>query len=91
MLVGQSSAEIVRMENPSPNLAAAVQKAVDKYINAMDDQPVRDLYEMVLSEIEAPLLKYMLQYTDNNQSRTAMILGLNRGTLRKKLKKYGLL
>lgn len=91
MLVGQSSAEIVRMNDPSPSLADAVQEAVEKYINAMDDQPVRDLYEMVLSEIEAPLLEYMLKFTDNNQSRTAIILGLNRGTLRKKLKKYGLL
>ena len=91
MLNLQSSAETVRVNDSSPSLATAVQEAVDKYVNAMDDQPVRDLYEMVLSEIEAPLLEYMLKYTDNNQSRTATILGLNRGTLRKKLKKYGML
>lgn len=91
MLIQQSSAEMVRVNDTSPSLATAVQQAVDKYISTMDDQPVRDLYEMVLSEIEAPLLEYMLEYTDNNQSRTAVMLGLNRGTLRKKLKKYGLL
>lgn len=91
MLSQQSSAETFSVNDAAPGLAAAVQRAVDKYISAMDDQPVRDLYEMVLSEIEAPLLEYMLKYTDNNQSRTAVILGLNRGTLRKKLKKYGLL
>ena len=91
MLVAQSTAEMVRVNDTPPSLASAVQEAVDKYISAMDDQPVRDLYEMVLSEVEAPLLEYLLKYTDNNQSRTAVILGLNRGTLRKKLKKYGLL
>jgi Fis family transcriptional regulator len=91
MLIRQSSAETVHVDDPEPGLARAVQRAVDRYINAMDDQPVRDLYEMVLSEIEAPLLDYVLRYTDNNQSRSATILGLNRGTLRKKLKKYNLL
>jgi len=91
MLTRQLMVEAVPMDSPSRNLASAVQNAVDKYINAMDDQPVRDLYQLVLSEIEAPLLECVLRYTDNNQSRTATILGLNRGTLRKKLKKYSLL
>ena len=46
---------------------------------------------MVLSEVEAPLLRRVLDYTGNNQSHAATLLGLNRGTLRKKLRKYGLL
>jgi len=91
MLVRQSSAEIIPMEDQPPSLAAAVRNAVDRYINTMDDQPVTDLYDLVLSEIEAPLLECILKFTQNNQSRTAIILGLNRGALRKKLKKYSLL
>lgn len=79
------------MDNSTVSLAGAVKEAVDKYINVMDDQPVTDLYELVLSEIEAPLLSCVLRHTNNNQSKTAEILGLNRGTLRKKLKKYGML
>lgn len=79
------------MSSSASTLADAVQEAVDRYISTMDDQPVTDLYELVLSEIEAPLLDYVLKHTDNNQSKTAVILGLNRGTLRKKLKKYGML
>lgn len=74
-----------------PTLARSVTEAVTEYFSAMDDQPVSDLYEMVLSEMEAPLLACVLNHTDNNQSQTAAILGLNRGTLRKKLKKYGML
>ena len=45
---------------------------------------------MVLKETEAPLFKSVMKYTENNQSSAAMILGINRGTLRKKLKQYKL-
>jgi Fis family transcriptional regulator len=74
-----------------PVLSKSVEIAVENYFNTMDDQAVTDLYEMVLSEVEAPLLSCVLRHTGNNQSRTAQVLGLNRGTLRKKLKKYGML
>jgi len=74
-----------------PSLAEAVADAVERYIGDMDDEPLEDLYELVLSTVEAPLIDCVLRHTGNNQSRTAAILGLNRGTLRKKLKKYGML
>jgi Fis family transcriptional regulator len=86
----EHTAEVVSVAD-SPTLAESVELAVSGYINAMDGQKVRDLYELVLSEVEAPLLNCVLKSTSNNQSQTALILGLNRGTLRKKLKKYGLL
>jgi Fis family transcriptional regulator len=73
------------------SLAVSVEKAVKEYLKTMDDQQVTDLYELVIREIEAPLLESVLQHTGNNQSQTAIILGLNRGTLRKKLGKYRLL
>jgi Fis family transcriptional regulator len=74
-----------------PVLSKSVEIAVENYFDTMDDQAVTDLYEMVMSEVEAPLLSCVLRHTGNNQSRTAQVLGLNRGTLRKKLKKYGML
>jgi len=46
---------------------------------------------MVLAEIEGPLLEVVLEYTRGNQTRASEILGLNRGTLRKKLKDHGLM
>ena len=61
------------------------------YLAMMDDEPIDDLYELVLSEVEEPLLRVLLELTDQNQSQIAAILGLNRGTLRKKLRKYRLL
>lgn len=74
-----------------PLLSESVKKAVNAYIKTMDDQPLADLYELVLCEVELPLLNCVLHHTAQNQSQTAQILGLNRGTLRKKMKKYGLL
>ncbi len=91
MLTQPFKTESVVMESKTPTLGDAVRESVQKYMDTMADEPVTELYEMVLAEIEAPLLEYLLEHTSNNQSRTAKILGLNRGTLRKKLKKYGML
>ncbi|MCB1691343.1 MAG: hypothetical protein KDI19_01195 [Pseudomonadales bacterium] len=78
-------------DDDKPTLSCAVRDAVGGYFNNMGSEPIRDLYSMVLAEVEVPLLTSVLKYTNNNQSQTASILGLNRGTLRKKLKKYGML
>ena len=72
-------------------LRSSVEEALESYFDQLDGQMVTDLYELVLSEVEAPLLQSVLKETGNNQSKAATMLGLNRGTLRKKLKKYGLL
>ena len=73
------------------NISKAVRRAVEAYIADMEDQEITDLYELVLKEVEAPMLNSVLRHTGNNQSKTAAILGLSRGTLRKKLRKYRLL
>jgi Fis family transcriptional regulator len=68
-----------------------VEKALSNYFSQLDGAPVTDVYQLVLSEVEAPLLEQVLKYTRNNQTKASVLLGLNRGTLRKKLKQYGLL
>ena len=73
------------------NISKAVRRAVEAYIADMEDQEITDLYELVLKEVEAPMLNSVLHHTGNNQSKTAAMLGLSRGTLRKKLRKYRLL
>ncbi len=73
------------------SLRGCVEQAVDNYFKHLDGQDVSNVYEMVLAEVEAPLLEIVLKYTRHNQTRAAQVLGLNRGTLRKKLKQYGLL
>jgi Fis family transcriptional regulator len=82
--------EPVQAVASEPSLSAAVEAAVKNYMYAMESQKITDLYELVLSEIEAPLLASVMKRVGYNQSRASTMLGLNRGTLRKKLKKYGL-
>ena len=61
------------------------------YFAHLDGERASDVYEMVLAEVETPLLEVVLEYTRGNQTRASEILGLNRGTLRKKLKQHGLM
>jgi Fis family transcriptional regulator len=72
-------------------LRDSVQTSLGHYFKQLDGQPVSDVYEMVLAEIEAPLFETVMAYTKDNQTKASELLGLNRGTLRKKLKQYGLL
>jgi Fis family transcriptional regulator len=60
------------------------------FTNIGDEQPV-DFYNILLEEIERPLLEVLINHTNYNQVKMAQILGISRGTLRKKLKQYGLL
>ena len=72
-------------EAPAPvrhqSLRDHVESAMADYFTQLDGQPTTDLYQM----------EAVMTYTQRNQSRAAEMLGLNRGTLRKKLKQYNLL
>jgi DNA-binding protein Fis len=70
-------------------LRDSVKQALKNYFSQLEGEAVNNLYEFVLMEVEQPLLDMVMQYTRGNQSRAATMMGLNRGTLRKKLKKYG--
>lgn len=69
-------------------LNQCVRDALECYFNDLDGHCPNELYELVLTEVEPPLLEVVLQHTRGNLSKAAQILGLNRATLRKKLKKY---
>lgn len=73
------------------SLREQVEATMQRYFAQLDGQPTTDLYQLVLQEVELPLLESVLAYTHGNQSKASEILGLNRGTLRKKLKQYNLL
>jgi len=68
-----------------------VSEAMQRYFEDLDGQDTQELYDIVMAEVEPPLLEAAMKYTGQNQSKTAALLGLNRGTLRKKLKQYNLL
>jgi len=73
------------------SLRVSVADAMQRYFDDLDGQSTVNLYDLVLAEVEAPLLTAVMAYTRQNQSKASEILGLNRGTLRKKLKQYDLL
>ena len=72
----------------SKTLSEQVKKAMNKYFKALGDVEPANVYEMVMTEVEPELLTSVMKYTNNNQSKAAAILGLNRATLRKKLHQY---
>ena len=72
-------------------LKVAAEVAIKQFIDTLDGEDSTDFYALVLAEVEEPLLRVVMQYTSNNQSKAAAMLGLNRGTLRKKLRQYKLL
>lgn len=72
-------------------LRVCVEKALQGYFAQLDGQDTSNLYDLVLAEVEAPLLATVMEYVKGNQSKASELLGLNRGTLRKKLKQYNLL
>lgn len=79
-----------QQQTTSKPLRDSVKQALRNYLSQLNGQDVNDLYEIVLAEVEHPMLDMVMQYTRGNQTRAALMLGINRGTLRKKLKKYGM-
>ena len=84
---GDSNARLSARELPLRNHA---ERALSDYFTSLNGHRPAHLYDMVLREVEEPLFRVVLDYAEGNQSRAAVILGINRGTLRKKLKELGL-
>lgn len=76
--------------NNYKTLGEYVTETLKNYFNNLDGQLTANLYDMVISEVERPLIEAVLTYTNHNQTVTANILGLSRGTLRKKMQQYNL-
>lgn len=72
------------------SLKDTVRSSLQQYFMTLKKQTPCDLYQLLLSEVEPPLLEVVMQQAQGNQTRAAQMLGINRGTLRKKLKQYGL-
>ena len=71
-------------------LSSLTDECLHSYFANLNGHKPGDLYQLVMGEVEKPLFRAVLTYTNGNQSEAAEILGINRGTLRKKLKVYKL-
>ncbi len=81
----------VSQKSKNKPLSEQVRKAMKKYFAELGDTSPANVYEMVMAEVEPELLKPVMKYTNNNQSKAATALGLNRATLRKKLHRYNII
>ena len=88
-----SAATKRRKKTPAgpPPLRDSASEAIRHFLETLDGEACSELYDMVLHQVEEPLFKAVLDYTQHNQSHAAALLGLNLGTLRKKLRQHGLL
>ena len=72
-------------------LCKHTEDALDQYFATLNGDRPGDLYDLVIGEVERPLFQAVMDYTQGNQSQAAGILGINRGTLRKKLRTYSII
>ncbi len=72
-------------------IARCVTTCLEHYFADLAGEQPCGVYEMVMAQVEKPLLQKVLQECEGNQTRAAVVLGLNRNTLRKKMQQHGLL
>lgn len=84
-MTGGSSVAKTKKTEP---LRAAVRDALAHYFNQLDGTAPNDLHQLVMQQVEQPLFEAVMMHTGGNQSRAAMLLGISRSTLRKKLAQY---
>jgi Fis family transcriptional regulator len=80
--------ETVALHQTGQSFAGSVKQSLHNYFAQLDGEQPANLYGLVLAEMEVPLLQVVMRYTNNNQSKAAKVLGISRGTLRKKLAIY---
>lgn len=71
-------------------MARVVRRAIDGYFKDLDGERARGVYDMVINCVEKPLLESVLHRAQGNQTHAAQMLGINRNTLRKKMKAHGI-
>lgn len=83
----------LKIKTPAPSsLGEVIHSYLEAYIKSLGDlEKSSNLYEIVLKEVEAPLLSLALQSMDGNQIKAAALLGINRNTLRKKLRELNIM
>ncbi len=80
-----SSVHTIKQEQ---GLQELVYSIVTRFLSENKGKPINDLYEMILAEVEPPLLKAVMEKRRGNQLQAAKMLGISRGTIRKKLQQY---
>ena len=83
--------KIKNFNGQGKRLSFQVEKSLRKYFKELDGEAPINVYNMVLKEVEGPLFEIIMKQCNGNQTHASRVLGINRGTLRTKLKEYKLL
>ena len=75
----------------APDITECIQQNLAQYFRDLNGETPCGVYDMVLAQVEKPLLAYVMNECSGNQSKAAEMLGLNRNTLRKKLLQHQLI
>jgi Fis family transcriptional regulator len=86
--VAKTKKGLPKTERRKDPLGSAVKTALERYLRDLDGHSPDNLYQMVIDEIEQPMLEIVMRHVGGNQSKAAELLGINRGTLRKKLAQH---
>jgi Fis family transcriptional regulator len=76
------------MKQTTGEIAELVRKSLDRYFRDLDGAKPRSIYDMVLKNVEKPMLEAVLDRAEGNQTIAAQMLGINRNTLRKKIHEH---
>ena len=74
----------------SNELADCVKRSLERYFKDMDGEKPTSIHDMVLKSVEKPMIELVLARAEGNQTLAAEMLGINRNTLRKKMKAHGI-
>ena len=69
-------------------IASCIRKAISGYLDDLDGEKPGHIYSMVINSVEKPLIEVAIQHTKGNQTQAADLLGINRNTIRQKMKQY---
>ncbi len=83
-----STEEAVSLQQKNQGLSQQVNEVLDRYFSILGNKEPEDLYGKLMVEIEKPMIESVMRHVRGNQSKAARILGISRGTLRKKLAYY---
>lgn len=80
------------MNRPESNssLDEVVKSNLENYLSDLNGSNPKEIYDMVISAVERPMLEVIMRHAENNQVRASAMLGINRNTLRKKLQSHGI-
>jgi Fis family transcriptional regulator len=76
------------MKQQTSDIADCIRRSIDRYFTDLDGARPRAIYDMVIRNVEKPLLEAVLTQADGNQTIAAQMLGINRNTLRKKMAQH---